>query len=116
MYNLIMESQTTKIHKILSEGRPIRTDEIMDRVYGNDHLGLARIGARIWDIKKKGIRIESWPDKEHSTLWWYAIIPSEWGDEYNILVNYRGLDKETAYYEIKRKHEIVEEKVQLTIF
>ena len=45
----------------------------MARVYGGDHLGLARIGARIYDLKGKGCDIRSWRDLDQPTLWWYQM-------------------------------------------
>lgn len=67
-------SQTQKLYNLLSDGKPHRTDSIMKIVYGDDHLGLARVGARIWDIKNKyNVEIESWKDKETPSLWWYQM-------------------------------------------
>lgn len=67
-------SQTNKLYNLLSDGNPHRTDFIMKIVYGDGHLGLARVGARIWDIKNKyDVEIESWKDKEIPSLWWYQI-------------------------------------------
>ncbi len=73
-----MESQTSKLYDLLKDGLPHRTDEIMEKVYGNDHLGLARCGARIWDIKKKyHIEIEGEKDPIKPSLYWYWIKKSE---------------------------------------
>ena len=67
-------SQTKKLYELLSDRKPHRTDEIMKVCYGDDHLGLARVGARIWDIKNKhNVEIESWKDKDVPSLWWYQI-------------------------------------------
>ena len=71
-------SQTQKLYNLLSDGEPHRTDQIMKVVYGDSHLGLARVGARIWDIKSKyNVEIESWKDKEIPSLWWYQIKPKD---------------------------------------
>ena len=45
----------------------------MERVYGGDHLGLARVGARIYDLKAKGHEIVSWKDKAVASLHWYQM-------------------------------------------
>lgn len=71
-------SQTDKLEKLLLDYRPHRTDEIMITVYGGKHLGIARIGARINDLKKRGHNIpNAIRDKYHKTLFWYRIIPKE---------------------------------------
>lgn len=67
-------SQTSKLYDLLSDGEPHSTIEICEKIYGNEHLGLARVGARVWDIKRqKGATIESWGDKEKKTIWWYKM-------------------------------------------
>ncbi len=68
-------SQLDKLYDLLYDGLPHRTDEIMKVVYGADHLGLARVGARIYDLKKRmNVMIRSWPDPEHKSLTWYQLI------------------------------------------
>lgn len=67
-------AQTKRLYELLLDGKPHRTDEICREVYGDEHLGVARIGARIWDIKKKYcMAIKSWRDEVKKTLWWYQI-------------------------------------------
>jgi len=67
-------SQTESLYKLLLDCQEHRTDEILEKVYGNDHLGIARIGARIHDIKNKfGVEIKSWKDPVNKTLWWYQL-------------------------------------------
>lgn len=67
-------SQTNKLYNLLSDGNPHRTDRILLEVYGGGHLGCARIGSRIFDVKQKfNVEIESWKDKEIPSLWWYQI-------------------------------------------
>ena len=67
-------SQTNILYNILKDGQPHRSDELVKLVYGNQHLGLARLGARVWDIKKKyGVEIYGWADKEIRTLYWYQL-------------------------------------------
>lgn len=62
-------SQTERLYNLLSDCEPHSTIEIMREVYGSDHLGLARCGARVWDIKKKyGVNIEGWKDKQNKTI------------------------------------------------
>jgi len=67
-------SQTEKLYNFLKSGEPVRTDFILREVYGGDHLGLARVGARVWDIKKKyKVKIKGWKDKNKKSLYWYQI-------------------------------------------
>lgn len=70
-------SQTLKLKNLLEDGEPHRTDEIMETVYGGSHLGLARVGARIYDLKQKGLVIEGWRDEANPTLYWYQLKPKE---------------------------------------
>src|SRR3990172_10029952 len=71
---MLMKSQTDRLYYLLKDGQPHRTDEVCQIVYGNSHLGLARISARIWDIKKKyNLNITGWRDKINPTLYWYQI-------------------------------------------
>jgi hypothetical protein len=67
-------SQTDRLYSLLSDGEPHRTDEIMAIVYGADHLGLARVGARVYDVQQKyGVKINGWHDKNNPSLYWYQI-------------------------------------------
>lgn len=67
-------SQSSRLYELLSDGQPHRTDEICAKVYGDEHLGLARVGARIWDLKKgKNLVIEGWKDKDNHALYWYQM-------------------------------------------
>lgn len=70
-------SQTNEIYALLTKG-PVRTDEIVNKVYG-PQLNLARVSARIYDVKKQyGIpKIHSWPDDQNKKLWWYSLRPRE---------------------------------------
>lgn len=71
-------SQVKKLFKLLKNGDPYRTDYILHKVYGNNNLGIARISARIYDIKKKiesqGYTIKCKKDKDVPTLHWYQIV------------------------------------------
>jgi hypothetical protein len=67
-------SQTELLYKLLSDGQPHRTDQIQSSVYGGKHLGLARVGARVFDVKKKyQVQIEGWHDAENPSLFWYQM-------------------------------------------
>ena len=66
-------SQTQKLYNLLSDGNPHRTDEIMLVVYGANHLGLARVSARIHDLKMEGHNITGRKDKNNPTLYWYML-------------------------------------------
>ena len=69
-------SQAERLRRLLSDGQPHSTPEIMSRVYGGDHLGTARIASRVNDLRNKGLEITSWPDKEKPTVWWYKMDAS----------------------------------------
>lgn len=72
-------SQADSLYKLLSDHRPHRTDEILRVVYGSEHLGIARIGARVADLKqgkhtgKTKCDITGWRDKGVPGLWWYRM-------------------------------------------
>jgi hypothetical protein len=59
-------TQTEKLFELLKSGRPVRTDEILLKVYGSSHNGIARIGARIADLKAG-----KWPGKQKCTITGY---------------------------------------------
>jgi hypothetical protein len=72
-----ISSEASRLLELLKDGRPHRTYQILEAVYGNTHTGIARIGARIWDIKSKlpeGQTIQSWKDPERPSLWWYQLV------------------------------------------
>jgi hypothetical protein len=78
------ESQTDRLYALLKDGMPRRTDEILRVVYGGEHLGIARIGARIADLKegKHTARVKcdiprARPDAENPSLSWYQILPPD---------------------------------------
>mgnify|MGYP001402886203 CR=1 FL=1 len=65
-------SQTDKLYDLLSDGNAHRTDEIVSKVYSGGSL--ARVGARIFDVKKKyGVEIIGWHDEKNPSLYWYQI-------------------------------------------
>lgn len=67
-------SQCQSLYNLLKDGQPRRTDQILRDVYGGEHLGIARIGARVWDLKKSGHEIKSWRDPDKPSLWWYQLL------------------------------------------
>lgn len=67
-------SQSAKLLALLSDGNPHSTVEILNAVYGGSHLGIARIGARIYDLKKSGKEIKGWKDKDRPTVHWYQLV------------------------------------------
>lgn len=70
-----MISQTQKLYELLKDGKPHITSEIQRVVYGSEHLGLVRAGARIWDIKREyGVEIKGWKDESIPSLYWYQMI------------------------------------------
>lgn len=70
-------SQAQRLLALLSDYQWHSTPEVLDVVYGNDHLGLARVGARIYDLKKQGHEIVGKDDETRSTIYWYRLVPSE---------------------------------------
>ena len=71
------KSQAERLWEVLRDGRPHRTDEILTRVYGSEHAGIARIGARISDVKRNHhVEIKGYKDKQIPSLYWYhAQVP-----------------------------------------
>jgi hypothetical protein len=80
-------SQKDLLYNLLQDGHPHSTVEIMERVYGGSHLGLARAGARINDLvnlgyvflDKYGREItgsgvkRGWKDENNPTIYWYRM-------------------------------------------
>lgn len=69
-------SQKAKLLELLKDGLPHNTPEILEVVYGNAHLGLARVGARVADLKADGYTIRGWDDDENRTIYWYQLLSS----------------------------------------
>lgn len=67
-------SQASRLLELLEDGKPHRTDEILKKVYHWEHAGIARIGARIWDLKQKGFPIQGKKDEDKPSLYWYRLI------------------------------------------
>jgi hypothetical protein len=74
-------TQTERLFNLLNDGKPHRTDEILRVVYGSEHNGIARIGARVADLKagkwpdQVRCNIEGYHDAENATLYFYKLIP-----------------------------------------
>jgi hypothetical protein len=68
-------TQAERLLALLKEGRPVRTDEILLKVYGSEHMGIARIGARIADLKNLGHNITGHHDPRNRKLYVYKLIP-----------------------------------------
>jgi hypothetical protein len=68
------ESQTTRLLRLLSDGKRHSTREIQEVVYGRNHLGTARIASRINDLRKQGHVIpEAERDLIEPTMYWYQL-------------------------------------------
>ena|SRR3990167_7122827 len=65
-------SQESRLLKLLSDGAWHDTPGILEEVYGSKHLGICRIGARIFGLKKQGHLIES--RKKEKTVWEYRLV------------------------------------------
>jgi hypothetical protein len=68
-------TQASHLLQLLKDHKPHRTDEILREVYGSEHLGIARIGARIDDLKKLGHHIVGYHDPQNRKLYVYELIP-----------------------------------------
>jgi len=45
----------------------------VEKIYGHE-LPLARVGARVWDVKKRyGVKIEGQHDTDNRKLYWYSM-------------------------------------------
>lgn len=67
-------SQCDLLQNLLRDGKPHRTDEILRRVYKIHSKGIARISARVYDLKKRrGASITSWPDPDEPKLFFYMM-------------------------------------------
>lgn len=75
----MIKSHKAKLLELLSDKEPHSTPEILEKVYGNEHLGLARVGARIWDLKDEGHKINGWNDPLKPTIHWYQLTKTALG-------------------------------------
>ena len=63
-------SQLERLHELMSDGRPHSTYEIVEKVYDMDTTTIARVGARIYDMKRRfNAIVDSWQDKENRKMW-----------------------------------------------
>jgi hypothetical protein len=65
-------TQTQRLYELLKDCEPHRTDEIIRVVYGSEYLGIARIGALVWDVPKNhGVKIDGRHDPDKPSLNWH---------------------------------------------
>lgn len=74
-------SQIERLYDSLYSGEPKRSDILLKEVYGSEHLGIARLAARVHDLRKKGHIIKSWSDPEKQTLTWYQLIKTNFNGQ-----------------------------------
>lgn len=70
------KSLKNRIFEILSDGYPHRSDHITAELFGSSdtiEVGLFRLGARIYDLKKDGHKISGWLDENNRKLYWYRL-------------------------------------------
>jgi len=70
-------SQIKRILEILLDKKPHSSFELVKRAYGSHGPSLARLGARIWDIKQKGYEIIGWHDPDDPKKYWYQLIAAK---------------------------------------
>mgnify|MGYP001579568009 CR=1 FL=1 len=70
-------SQINEIYLILQDKLPHRSDEFQTKLFGSTKVGLFRLGARIYDLRKRGFDIRGWKDPKVRSLYWYQLISSE---------------------------------------
>ena len=63
-------AQKHKLHKLLIDGGWHSTSEIVEKVYG-EGMSLSRVAARVYDLKKDGLKIES--RKKNKGVWEYRL-------------------------------------------
>ena len=63
-------SQTAKLKELLLDTEPHNTLEIRQVVYGNEILNMARIAARVNDLKKEGYVIKGF---KKDGKYWYQM-------------------------------------------
>ena len=64
-------NQKGKLLNLLKDKQWHSTSEILQKVYGGVHLGIARAGARIYDLRIEGYEIES--QRKAGTIWEYRL-------------------------------------------
>ena len=69
-------SQCKRLFELLRDGLAHNTIEICSEVYGGERLLLARVGARIFDLKKQGYDIRgSWAGTGRERRYVYQYFP-----------------------------------------
>jgi hypothetical protein len=66
-------SQAQKILNLLSDHEPHSTVEILNKCYDLGDKGIARVGARVWDLKKRGHTIIGERDVDKRSIYWYTL-------------------------------------------
>jgi hypothetical protein len=66
-------NQTQRLLKLLKDKEWHDTAEIQEKVYGRAHLGCARIGARIWELRRV-YRYAIAGRKEDGALYAYRLV------------------------------------------
>ena len=71
----MQHSQTARLYHVLKDYQPHSTLEILRRVYGNSHSGIARISARVWDLQHDDalVKIISFRDPKRRGIWYYQL-------------------------------------------
>lgn len=67
-------SQVDNILRLLMDGLPHSTVEILNTCYNLEDKGIARIGARIYDLRKRGYKIQGVKDVEKHSIYWYTLV------------------------------------------
>lgn len=70
-------SQAKRLYALLADHQWHDTPEIQRYVYGGDHLGSARIAARIADLKADGHEIEGKKHPENPAIYLYRLVEKE---------------------------------------
>ncbi len=69
-------SHKVQVYHVLCDGKPHRSDEITERMFGTSdtaRTGLFHLPARIYDLRKEGNTIVSWKDHDHPCFMWYRL-------------------------------------------
>lgn len=67
-------SQLNVLWSILQDKKPHSNFELVGKAYNQTGPSVARIGARIFDLKKKyGVQIDGWHDPKDQRKYWYQL-------------------------------------------
>ena len=79
-------TQCERLWALMSDYKAHRVDEILEVVYTQDGPSIARVSARLWDLRQmKGLKLKRWRDPHKKTLYWYQFLrPSEAQKEFNL--------------------------------